>query len=126
MAAINLADWIRDKFYRVGTYYISSNGTSPASLWGGSWTQIGAGTFITAAGSGYTVNSGGGAATVALGHDQVPGSLWSASARNRSGEIKALFSQGASYGINSVPGAASYAHENRPPYIAAYIWRRTG
>lgn len=49
----DLTSW--KKIYPVGAVYISYNSTSPASLFGGSWTQI-TGAFIRAA---TDVNTGG-------------------------------------------------------------------
>ena len=47
--------------YPVGAIYISTVSTSPATLFGGTWSAIGAGTFLVAAGTGYAVGATGGA-----------------------------------------------------------------
>lgn len=49
--------------YPIGAIYQSLINTSPATLFGGTWAAIGAGTFLVAAGSGYEVGTTGGAAT---------------------------------------------------------------
>lgn len=126
MAFVDLAEWVRDIFYRVGTYYISADATSPALLRGGTWTQLSAGTFITAAGTDYPTNSTGGAARIMLTDVQIPGSFWTSSKRPYPGELQLLFNAGENYGIACSPDSAPISTvENRPPYIAAYIWKRT-
>ncbi len=49
--------------YPVGAVYKSRYSTSPAMLFGGTWSAIPAGTFLVAAGTGYAAGSTGGAAT---------------------------------------------------------------
>jgi hypothetical protein len=49
--------------YPIGAIYISTVSTSPATLFGGTWSAIGAGTFLNAAGSGYTAGGTGGSDT---------------------------------------------------------------
>lgn len=70
---IKLKDYLANPLaaYPVGSYYMSSNSTSPAVLFGGTWTQI-QNRFIYAAGSGYPVNSTGGSATKSLSTDNLP------------------------------------------------------
>nr|MDD4711601.1 hypothetical protein [Eubacteriales bacterium] len=49
--------------YPVGAVYMSVSSTSPATLFGGTWSAIAAGTFLVAAGTGYAAGATGGAAT---------------------------------------------------------------
>ena len=51
-----------NKFYPIGSIYTSINATSPAILFGGTWTQI-KDTFLLTAGNTYTAGSTGGSAT---------------------------------------------------------------
>ena len=61
-----------DSLYPVGSIYISYNSTSPASRFGGSWTQI-TNRFLLAQGTSYpTVGSTGGTETVTLTTSQIP------------------------------------------------------
>lgn len=68
--------------YPVGAVYISTNSTSPASLFGGTWEQL-KDRFLVGAGNSYSVNGTGGASSVnitpsgnnsgtALNIDQMP------------------------------------------------------
>ena len=70
---IKLKDYLATPLaaYPVGAYYMSSDSTSPAVLFGGTWTQI-QNRFIYAAGPGYSVNSTGGSVTKTLVTDNIP------------------------------------------------------
>lgn len=73
------SDILLDKIYPVGSFYISGKSTSPASLFGGSWTRV-SGRFLYAyAGSATKVGkdsvstyTGGTTTGVALGTSQIP------------------------------------------------------
>lgn len=175
---IKLKDYLANPLaaYPVGSYYMSSNSTSPAVLFGGTWTQI-QNRFIFAAGSGYSVNSTGGSATKTLVTDNIPshshscGSAGSHTHTRGSMNITGTFGRledsgatfsGAFYNAgggsvgpqgsdqNGITGgfeasrnwsgatssAGSHAHtigstgkgtafNVMPPYIVAYVWRRT-
>ena len=56
-----------DTIYPVGAIYMSVDSTSPASLFGGEWTQL-KDRFLVGAGNSYAVNATGGATTVAHTH----------------------------------------------------------
>lgn len=58
--------------YPVGSLYMSTEATSPASLFGGTWERV-KDTFIMAAGDTYAAGSTGGAASVSLSASQIPG-----------------------------------------------------
>ena len=57
--------------YPVGSIYMSVNSTSPATLFGGTWTQI-KDTFLLAAGTNHAAASTGGAETVTLSVQNLP------------------------------------------------------
>lgn len=57
--------------YPVGAYYVSSNPTSPATLFGGTWVRV-QDRMILAAGSTYTAGSTGGSATKTLSVANMP------------------------------------------------------
>lgn len=60
-----------DKIYPVGSIYMSVNSTSPATLFGGTWTQL-KDRFLVGAGNSYAVNSTGGEATHTLTVNEMP------------------------------------------------------
>ena len=117
----------------VGSVYMSSEPTSPASLFGGTWERI-KDRFILAAGDTYAAGSTGGEAEHTLTISETPNHthrLWV--------EGKTLEAQGRTLvtsisanqhtvdisqnlWMNSQGGSKS--HNNMPPYLTAYIWRR--
>ena len=121
--------------YPVGSVYMSASATSPASLFGGTWTQI-QNRFLVGAGSSYTVGATGGSATVALSVNQMPAHTHIITMARLNG-TPASWSTASPYGrYSGDEGGASFtmatgekgsgaAHENRPPYYAVYMWRRT-
>ncbi len=62
----NIISAILNAVYPVGSIYISVNSTSPATLFGGSWTQL-ENRFLLGAGSSYTAGATDGAASVTSG-----------------------------------------------------------
>lgn len=58
---------ILNVIYPVGAIYLSTNNTSPATLFGGTWEQI-KDKFILAAGTTYGAGTTGGSATINLSH----------------------------------------------------------
>lgn len=121
--------------YPVGSIYMSYASTSPASLFGGTWTPIW-NRFLVGAGDDYTLGATGGASTVALNVSQMPTHTHTISLARSEGPL-ASWTTGSAIGrYSSDPGGtpfamvtgqngSSQAHENRPPYFAVYMWRRT-
>lgn len=121
--------------YPVGSIYISANSTSPASLFGGSWEQI-AGKFLLAAGGNYTAGSTGGSATHTLTVDQIPshthgpaGDSWAFTMMDTTEHYQATDNGSAPYSwvsgyeeTGATGGGA--AHNNMPPYLVVYMWKR--
>ena len=115
--------------YPIGTIYTSSNSTSPASLFGGAWTQL-KDRVIVGAGGSYAVNSTGGAETHTLTVDEMPAHTHSLNnpvgPENYGSESGYCWAQDIqSWGYmktQSVGGGQ--AHNNMQPYIAKYIWER--
>lgn len=117
-----------DDLYPVGAIYMSTNATSPASLFGGTWTQI-TDRFLIGAGQNYAVNATGGEATHTLTTDEMPshrhnfsrptaGNTWYSSGS------KAWWASPLVTDYTGYSGGGQ-AHNNIPPYYAVYIWRRT-
>ena len=64
-------DTIMSLVYPVGSVYISSKDTDPATLFGGKWKRI-KDKFIMAAGDAYKAGTTGGVASVTLANDNLP------------------------------------------------------
>lgn len=127
--------------YPVGSIYLSVNNTDPSALFGGTWEQI-KDTFLLACGDTYTAGNTGGEAQHTLTVDEMPSHVhnfdrqqWRAQDEVSVAQQDAIFSwrnlnqQGGnttySYkGIVSSSGG-SKPHNNMPPYLTVYMWKRT-
>lgn len=125
-----------DLIHPVGSIYWSTNITSPETLFGGTWEQI-KDTFILAAGDSYSAGSTGGEANHTLTIDELPshrhylkygdvyiGYLNSNAAQSNN---QALYKYNVSredalYGEDM---GGNQPHNNMPPYLVAYCWKRT-
>lgn len=121
-----------DKAYPVGAIYMSANSTNPQNLFGGTWVQI-KDRFLLAAGTTYKAGATGGEATHTLTVDEIPNHqhvLWYP---NEGGEQSAAIgypeagSKNTWYAEASKTGGAGggAAHNNMPPYLSVYVWKRT-
>lgn len=139
--------------YPVGSIYISVNATNPAALFGGTWEQI-KGRFLLGTGSNdanttdwwgsewaghYNVPAGelGGESMHTLTVDQMPSHTHQAYADNnysgnRVGDTNPwkqslvnrdlhLLSDGYYFGFTG----GNQPHNNMPPYLGVYMWKRT-
>ena len=120
--AAKLASW------PVGSIYMSMIATSPATLFGGTWVQM-ENRFLLGAGSGYVAGATGGEAEHTLTENEMP-SHYHLLAMNQAGESEywgpmcAAMQDG--YMVNMTkPAGGDQPHNNMPPYIAVYMWRRT-
>lgn len=134
----------------VGSYYWSSESTDPSTLFGGTWEQV-KDRFVLAAGDSYAVGATGGEATHTLAeaempahsHIEFPGeSTHYLTISPPSGDSFGGTGFGNGTGFNSLGNAGwwsdrykkeqednlkgnSQPHNNMPPYIVAYCWKRT-
>ena len=125
------------KVYPVGAFYFSASSDNPATLFGGTWTQI-KDTFILAAGTKYKAGTTGGEATHTLTAQEMPNHYHDEYVGNDGGDSSAPngYIGWPSIGYTSdktwfaklakTSGAGGgAAHNNMPPYLAAYVWQRT-
>lgn len=134
-----LSSLILEAVYPVGSIYMSVNSTSPATLFGGTWEAIQGKFLLGAYGNTYKAGSTGGEATHTLTVDEMPKHTHSMYSGN-SGAPETWEPDGGSYLVDSVTQdkhtwwaslGMNYAgggaeHNNMPPYLAVYIWKRTG
>lgn len=129
--------------YPVGAIYLSVNDTSPASLFGGTWERI-EDTFLLGAGATYTAGSTGGEATHTLTIDEMPahnhglersiddGQTWREALPGTDGyyDKDYYFSGGqklmphTDWNIRIAYTGGDQAHNNMPPYLTVYMWKR--
>lgn len=133
-----------DLVYPVGSVYISFNNTSPEDFLGGTWTQL-QDRFLLAASDTYPAGFSGGEATHTLTEDEMPAHIHDriVTNNNTSGLTRGMgtYSQTSSgkngygpwFGTGfSYQGTAQtnetgggQPHNNLPPYVGVYMWRRT-
>ena len=121
-----------DMIYPVGSIYMSVVSTSPATLFGGTWEQL-QDRFLLAAGSTYSAGSTGGEATHTLTVDEIPShthevtritsSSGGSTGTGYGREQKAKTQRDHAYG--PYPTGGGQSHNNMPPYLAVYTWKRT-
>lgn len=126
-----------NQVYPIGSIYMSISNTNPSNLFGGEWEQI-KDRFLLASGSTYTAGTTGGAANVTLTEAQMPKHAhkdiyvdgtkmsWCAG-KVASGANYGVISNIVSTGNGIYVGNAGSGepHENMPPYLAVYMWKRT-
>ncbi len=122
---------IVDTFYPVGSIYFTMNGTNPSQLFGGAWEQI-KDTFLLSAGDKYALGATGGEAQHILTVGEMPAHTHSANktgiaTRTQDGYGVASLAQYYNTDTNpfttNVSGGGK-AHNNMPPYLAVYVWKR--
>lgn len=125
-----------DAVYPVGSIYLSVNSTSPATLFGGTWERLG-GRFLLGADDTCPAGSTGGEAEHTLTVQEMPSHKHALLVRGKTtgASTEALESTaysateeasdaGETDAILSAAGG-SQPHNNLPPYLAVYIWKRT-
>ncbi len=128
-------------YFPIGSIYLSVNNINPGSVFGGTWEQI-KDRFLLTAGNTYSAGSTGGEAQHKLtinempshGHDLVYGSKDSTSGlvisytgsgySSLSVEQWAWRSSGVRQNIYARNEGGSQAHNNMPPYLVVYAWKR--
>lgn len=121
-----------DLLHPVGSIFQSTDPTSPADLFGGTWEQI-KDVFLLAAGDAHAAGSTGGeeehiltAAEMANhthGYDYTGQSI--TEGVNAIRLYKAASTQYNAYTGKATSNCGGQAHNNMPPYLAVYTWRRT-
>lgn len=111
--------------YPVGAIYISTVSTSPASLFGGTWTQL-KDRFLLGAGDTYSAGSTGGEAEHTLTIDEMPTHSHGYLRSGRDSGTDWIGQSGVGEVVDSETDSSGggQAHNNMPPYLAVYMWQR--
>lgn len=133
IAEAKLAAW------PIGSIYMSVNSTSPANLFGGTWEMI-SDTFLFAASSNHPAGSTGGEFAHKLTQSELPDYSLSVAngsnvIRSRTGNYADAYVQTQSGGwgipnwesktVTVASGGDGAAHNNMPPYLSVWMWKRT-
>ena len=129
---------VLDMFYPVGSIYSSVNDTDPSTFMGGTWERI-QGRFLFAADGTHAAGSTGGEATHTLTVNEMPTHshkfAWADNSSTAS-ENKITFANASAASTSSkkwretnsdmiLDKGGGKAHNNMPPYLAVYMWKRT-
>lgn len=135
-----------DLVHPVGSVYMSTDGTSPQTLFGGKWESI-SDKFLLCAGNTYAAGSTGGAATVTLqlehmpsheghlygndsfygtnaGEDTYFANYYSEAFSKHSTNRPFVLRAGNEIAMRGYNKGGGQAHNNMPPYVAVYCWKR--
>lgn len=132
-----LSALILEAVYPVGSIYISVNKTPPQTLFGGTWEAI-QGKFLLGSSSAHKAGSTGGEETHTLTMGEMPEHTHPMYSGNAGGDSEWTPDEGA-YLVDSVTqtkttwwarlgmsyAGGGNAHNNMPPYLAVYMWKRT-
>lgn len=116
--------------YPVGAIYLSVTDANPAALFGGTWERIG-GRFILGADSTYAAGSVGGEAVHTLTVDEMPKHNHGLDNYNSAGNATPFLTvqhqDKIGYGgnVQTMYAGGGKAHNNMPPYLAVFMWKRT-
>lgn len=135
---IKVGGTIYDIAYPIGSIYLSVNETSPAEFFGGTWEQL-KDRFLLAAGDTYAAGSTGGEAKHALSVAELPehrimiydqeavgdgqGTICPSDKTMALAYSRAI--AGKRYWWSStMPIGSNEGHNNMPPYLSVYMWKR--
>lgn len=132
MAGVSLGGTVLlDLLHPVGSIYQSTDPTSPAELFGGTWEQV-KDVFLLAAGDSHEAGSTGGEETHVLTVEEMANHTHGHNYTGQSnavgtGAIKIVSPNGTenAYTGKATSNCGGQAHNNMPPYLAVYTWRRT-
>ena len=127
-----------DLIYPVGSIYLSVNSASPDTLFGGTWVRL-EDVFLLAAGAKHAAGSTGGEESHILTEPEIaphkhamaygpessasstgfPYGIAAGSATNSAG------GRGYASNLGTFSAGGGQPHNNMPPYLAVYTWKRT-
>ncbi len=116
--------------YPVGSIYMSTNNVSPQVFFGGTWVQM-TDRFLIGAGNTYSAGKTGGSATHVLTIDELPSHNHVVGTESGTITKDTAYIAGATGGAGARGTSTSdktgggAAHNNMPPYLAVYMWKRT-
>lgn len=141
-------NFVLDNVYPIGSIYMNVNSTNPGTLFGGTWEQI-QGKFLLGMSSSYPAGSQGGEASHTLTTEEMPRhghnpaneagyfgfitnskkafSIGDMGSQSGSGRYYPYASAEFDISRNTLTGTTGggNSHNNMPPYLSIYIWKRT-
>lgn len=141
-------NFVLDNVYPIGSIYMNVNSTNPGTLFGGTWEQI-QGKFLLGMSSSYPAGSQGGEASHKLTTEEMPShghnpaneagyygfitnskkafTIGDMGSQSGSGRYYPYASAAFDISRNTLTGTTGggKSHNNMPPYLSIYIWKRT-
>lgn len=141
-------NFVLDNVYPIGSIYMNVNSTNPGTLFGGTWEQI-QGRFLLGMSSSYPAGSQGGEASHTLTTEEMPShghnpaneagyygfitnskkafSIGDMGSQSGSGRYYPFATAAFDISRNTLTGTTGggKSHNNMPPYLSIYIWKRT-
>ena len=141
-------NFVLDNVYPIGSIYMNVNSTNPGTLFGGTWEQI-QGKFLLGMSSSYPAGSQGGEASHTLTTEEMPNhghnpaneagysgfitnskkafSIGDMGSQSGSGRYYPFATAEFDISRNTLTGTTGggKSHNNMPPYLSIYIWKRT-
>ena len=124
--------WVNETQHPIGSIYITTKNVSPSTIFGGTWEQL-KDRFLLACGNKYKPGTTGGEAEHKLSinempshsHETVNGHILA----NDTGDRPVTFKNGSDSRVSentrsTTDVGGNLAHNNMPPYITVYVWKR--
>ena len=124
--------WVNETQHPIGSIYITTNNINPSSIFGGTWEQL-KDRFLLACGDKYNPGTTGGEAEHTLSIDEMP-SHYHETANNKllandQDDYPITFKNGTDARVSqnaraTLSTGGNLPHNNMPPYITVYVWKR--
>ena len=124
-------------YYPIGSVYISFSSTDPSAYFGGSWERIKGRFLLSADDNTYKTDSTGGEATHKLTINEMPshshtlnknvpyGMPYNDTSGTACGSGGGVYYHESYSPFSIANSGGNQAHNNMPPYVVVYMWRRT-
>ena len=135
----SLSNNLVDTIYPIGSIYMSVNNVSPSILFDGTWEQI-KDTFLLSAGDDYAAGQTGGEAEHILTVNEMPSHNHRLKTDINNPTYNVTWSEWFEYtdgwtqeagetespATHTTSTGGDMPHNNMPPYLTVYMWKRTG
>lgn len=121
---------VADLIYPVGAIYLSTSSTSPKTLFGGTWQRI-YDRFLLCAGTIFSAGSTGGEADHKLTVEEMPShsheieDIVVSEAERYTVQYIQTYCRSTMRSLTTAASGGDQPHNNMPPYLAVYAWKRT-